>query len=104
MCEPGALMMMNRRQFVWAAAVGSAAFARVADILAAPPRYDLIIKSGRVIDPSLRLDAIRDVAIANGRIAAIEANIAAGAVETFDARGNFPFRLAVNGGGGSVTR
>ena len=87
MCEPGALMMMNRRQFVWAAAVGSAAFARVADILAAPPRYDLIIKRGRVIDPSLRLDAIRDVAIANGRISAVEANIADDAADTIDARG-----------------
>jgi len=80
-------MMMNRRQFVWAAAVGSAAFARATDVLAAPPRYDLIVKGGRVLDPSLRLDAIRDVAIAGGRIVAVEANIADDAVETIDARG-----------------
>ncbi len=69
-------MMMNRRQFVWAAAAGSAVFTRVTDVLAAPARYDLIVKGGRVLDPSLRLDAIRDVAIAAGRIAAVEANLA----------------------------
>jgi dihydroorotase len=80
-------MIMNRRQFVWAAAAGSAAFARVPNALAAPPRYDLVIKGGRVLDPSLRLDAIRDVAIAGGRIAAVEANIADEAAETIDARG-----------------
>ena len=79
--------MMNRRQFVWAAAAGSVVLARVTDGLAAQARYDLIVKGGRVIDPSLRLDAIRDVAIADGRIAAVEANIAADAADTIDARG-----------------
>jgi dihydroorotase len=79
--------MMNRRQFVWAAAAGSAVLARVTDGLAAQARYDLIVKGGRVLDPSLRLDAIRDVAIADGRIAAVEASIAADAVDTIDARG-----------------
>ena len=49
--------------------------------MATPPdlraaTYDLIIKGGRVIDPSLRLDAVRDVAIPGGRIAAVEAAIA----------------------------
>jgi dihydroorotase len=46
-----------------------------------------MIKGGRVIDPSVRLDAIRDVAISAGRIAAVETNIAAQAAETIDARG-----------------
>jgi len=50
-------------------------------------KYDLIVKGGRVIDPSRKLNAIRDVAIAQGRILAIEANIPAEAVETIDARG-----------------
>jgi hypothetical protein len=50
-------------------------------------KYDLILKGGRVIDPSRKLNAIRDVAIAQGRIAAIEANISADAVETIDAAG-----------------
>jgi dihydroorotase len=79
--------MLNRRQFVYAAAAGAAAFARATDVLAAATKYDLIIKGGRVIDPSLRVDAIRDVAIADGRIAAVEANIMADAAETIDARG-----------------
>ena len=67
--------MMNRRQFMSAAAAGAAALARLPHLLAA--QYDLVIKGGRVIDPSRRLDAIRDVAIAGGRIAAVEADITA---------------------------
>jgi hypothetical protein len=43
-------------------------FAGVPNVLAAT--YDLIIKGGRVIDPSVGLDAVRDVAIAVGRVAA----------------------------------
>jgi len=79
--------MMDRRQFVRAAAAGAAGFARVVDALAAPATYDLVIKGGRVIDPSLRLDAVRDVAIAGGRIAAVEASLTGDAAETLDARG-----------------
>jgi len=79
--------MLNRREFVRAAAAGAAMFSRVGDALAAAAKYDLIIKGGRVIDPSLRVDAILDVAIAGGRIAAVESNIADDAVETLDARG-----------------
>lgn len=81
-------MTMDRRQFVGAVAAG-------AGWLAWPPghevfaqtRYDLVIKGGRVIDPSLRLDAVRDIGITNGRIAAVEASLAADATETIDARG-----------------
>lgn len=83
--------MMNRRQFLHTAAAGAAIFARPAGIFAA--QYDLIIRGGRVIDPSLRLDAVRDVAIAGGRIAAVEANLAADAAQVIDARG----RLVVPG-------
>jgi dihydroorotase len=80
--------MLNRRQFLSAAAATTAIFARAPRAFAAQAaRYDLIIRGGRVIDPSVRLDAIRDVAIAGGRIAAIEANISADAADTIDARG-----------------
>jgi dihydroorotase len=81
--------MLNRRQFLSAAAAGSAAmFARTPGGFAAQSAgYDLMIKGGRVIDPSVRLDAIHDVAISAGRIAAVEANIAAHATDTIDARG-----------------
>ena len=77
--------MMNRRRLLCAAAAGAAMLARVPNALAAT--YDLVIKGGRVIDPSLGIDAVRDVAIAAGRIAAVEANITADAAETIDARG-----------------
>jgi dihydroorotase len=76
--------MLNRRQFLCTAAVG-AAFTRVPGALAAT--YDMIIKGGRVIDPSLGLDAVRDVAIAGGSIVAVDANLAGDAAEMIDARG-----------------
>jgi len=78
--------MLNRRQFLSAAAgAGAAMFARGPRAFAAS--YDLIIKGGRVIDPSVRLDAMRDVAISGGRIVAVEATIAGDAADTLDARG-----------------
>jgi len=81
---PEVLNVINRRQFVLSATAAST----VGRVLAAPAKkYDLIVKGGRVIDPSRKLDAIRDVAIANGRIAAVEATISADAAETIDAHG-----------------
>ena len=77
--------MMNRRQFVRAAAAGAALLTRAPKAWAAT--FDLIIKGGRVIDPSAGLDAVRDVAIAAGKIVAVEAGIAGDASETIDARG-----------------
>jgi dihydroorotase len=79
------LTVLNRRQFICAATAAIAT--RTADTFGQTVRYDLILKGGRVIDPSLRLDATRDVAIAGGRIAAVEANISAGAAETLDVTG-----------------
>lgn len=50
--------------------------------------YDLLIKGGTVIDPSQRLNAVRDVALSDGRVAAIEKDIPAGqAREVLDAAG-----------------
>jgi dihydroorotase len=50
--------------------------------------YDLLIKGGRVIDPSQKLSGALDVAIGGGKIAAVAANIPAGrAREVFDGRG-----------------
>jgi dihydroorotase len=39
--------------------------------------YDLLLKGGHVIDPANNIDAIRDVAIAGGKIARVAANIPA---------------------------
>jgi dihydroorotase len=79
--------MMNRRRFLYAAAAGAALVTRMPGARVSAATYDLIIRGGRVIDPSLRLDAIRDVAIAQGRIAAVEAEIGGDAAESVDARG-----------------
>ena len=80
--------MRNRRQFLSAAVAGGAAsFLRLPSAWAQATRFDLIIKGGRVIDPSVRLDALRDVAISNGRIALVQTNITATAADSIDARG-----------------
>src|SRR5579864_4278565 len=78
--------MMDRRRFFYAAAA-AALCSRVSNLLAAAPQYDLMVRGERIIDPSRRLDAVRDVAIVNGRIAAVEANIPGAAADTIDARG-----------------
>jgi dihydroorotase len=76
---------ITRREFIVStgAALASAAASRAAQA----SRYDLIVKGGRVIDPAARLDAVRDVAIAGGRIAAIGPSISADAADMLDARG-----------------
>jgi dihydroorotase len=80
----GETTMMTRRELL----MTSAAAATIASLPRAfAATYDLVIKAGRVIDPSVGLDAVRDVAIAGGRIAAVEANIAGAAAETIEASG-----------------
>jgi dihydroorotase len=76
--------MLSRRAFIsGAAAIG----VRAATAGAQTRTYDLIIRGGRVIDPASRVDAVRDIAIAGGRIAAVAANVAGDAPDTLDARG-----------------
>ena len=86
----GGLAMMNRRELLGAAA-GAALITRVPNAFAAT--YDLIIRGGRVIDPSLGINMVGDVAISGGRIAAVEPSITGDATDTIDARG----RLVVPG-------
>ena len=74
--------MINRRQFL----VSSALLAGVP--IPAAPKYDVLIQGGRVLDPSQRLDRIMDIAVRDGKIAALETNIAASdAMDVFDAKG-----------------
>lgn len=50
--------------------------------------FDFLIKGGRVIDARNRLDAVRDVAIKDGKVAAVAADIPASrALKTVDASG-----------------
>jgi dihydroorotase len=79
--------MFTRRAFLSRAGVAGVAVAVDARQLFAA-KYDLLIKGGRVIDPARRVNAMRDVGIAGGRIAAVEANLAAAdAASTIDATG-----------------
>ena len=53
------------------------------------PKYDLLIKGGRVIDPSQSVSALRDIAIAGNKVAAIADGIPEREARiVVDARGN----------------
>jgi dihydroorotase len=49
--------------------------------------YDLILRGGHVVDPASGLDGVADVAIRDGRIAAVRADLPGGAREVTDLRG-----------------
>jgi dihydroorotase len=55
--------------------------------LMAQPAYDLILKNGTVVDAKNGVNARRDVAIQDGRIAAVAENITAGAMRVVDVSG-----------------
>jgi len=48
---------------------------------------DLLIKGGRLIDPSQKIDDNRDILIRNGKISAVGKTIDAGKTSVFDASG-----------------
>lgn len=48
-------------------------FAAIA--MAQEGRYDVILRGGRIIDPKNGIDAVRDVAIRDGKVAAVAANL-----------------------------
>ncbi len=49
--------------------------------------FDLVLRGGRVIDPSQEVDRVTDVAFADGRVAALGDDIAPGNAEVLDATG-----------------
>jgi dihydroorotase len=58
--------------------------------LSAAPRYDLLLQGGHLIDPRNGITAVRDVAIAAGKVAAIAPKIdPADATKTVDVKGLF---------------
>jgi dihydroorotase len=71
--------MPTRRAFL----IGAASLA-VAPLAA--QTFDLVIANGRVLDPESGLDAVRNIGISNGRIAAVTADRIAGGT-TIDASG-----------------
>src|SRR5262245_2316979 len=62
-------------------------FAMAALAAIAQERYDLILKGGHLIDPRNSLDAPMDIAIRDGRIAAVGANLPGAAIRTIDLSG-----------------
>src|SRR6476660_10330940 len=69
----------------------AACFVMVALIdVSAQQKYDLLLKGGHVIDARNQISAVRDVAIANGKVAAVAANIApTDAFKVVDATGYY---------------
>ena len=54
----------------------------------AAPKYDLLLRGGHVIDARNKISAVRDVAIAGGKIAAVDAKLnPADALKTVDVTG-----------------
>src|SRR5262245_7728374 len=77
--------MVTRREFVHTSLAALAAPLRQGR---PSLRYSLVIRGGRIVDPSQKLDRVMDLAIADGRIARVAPDIAAGeATDTIDARG-----------------
>jgi len=78
--------MLTRRAFLQTTVTGGAALA--AGGVPSAAEFDLVLKGGRVIDPSRRFDALADVGIANRRIAAVRPSIpASAAADVLDASG-----------------
>ncbi len=75
---------MHRRRFL-STAIGAALYTQFPIALA--QSYDMIIRGGRVIDPSVHLDAVADVAISNGLIAAVQPDIPSQTIDEIDASG-----------------
>src|ERR1035438_7937623 len=62
--------VVSRRELLGASALLPALLAaRPSDLLAA--QYDLVIRGGRVYDASQKIDRVADVAIRDGKVAAI---------------------------------
>jgi dihydroorotase len=82
---------MNRRHFL--AATTAAGLSRVSSAAQGPAKYDLVLRGGRVIDPSRGFDAMADVGISRDRVAVITPGIRViAAAETLDASGKLVVR------------
>ena len=78
---------VTRREFIRS---GAGALLLGRGVLQRVAKYDLLIKGGRVLDPSRQIDRPLDVAIQAGRIADLRPEIAAAdAAEVVDARGRY---------------
>ncbi|MGE3477374.1 MAG: amidohydrolase family protein [Rhodospirillaceae bacterium] len=78
---------MNRRKLL----TTTTAFGLLAagGVFGAAAPYDLVIKGGHIIDPASGVNAVRDIAIAGGKITAVAAAIEAGGAQTVNAAGKY---------------
>ena len=68
--------MLRGRKSSWSAALGlPLAIGLTGAIGAQEPHYDLLLRGGHVVDPVNHLDRIADVAVAGGKIAAVQQGI-----------------------------
>ncbi len=74
------------KRFVWLMALAVCAACSPPENSVSTAVYDLVIRGGRVVDPDTGLDAIRNVGITDGRIAAVSEQPLAG-TEVVDAAG-----------------
>ena len=82
--------MEDARLDVLAAHLDGARPAAAGAAAGATPEYDLLIVGGHICDPSSGVDGISDLAVKDGRVAAVGPELAAGgasAAEIFDATG-----------------
>jgi dihydroorotase len=85
--HPAAMGLVSRREFIRG---GAGAVVAGRGMLQRGAPYDLLIKGGRVLDPSRQVDRPLDVAIQAARIADVRPEIAAAdAAEVVDARGRY---------------
>ncbi len=82
-------LMLLKKPFITTVAVRSIfAFLFFVPITLYAQQYDLLIKNGHVIDPKNNIDRIKDIAVANGKIAKVDNDIpAAQSKKTIDATG-----------------
>jgi hypothetical protein len=81
---------MERRHFLKAVGIAGAGAAWTPTWAQRPRLYDILIKGGEVIDPSRAFRGIADVAVLDGKVAAIESSIAAErGIDVVDAKGLF---------------
>ena len=79
---------MERRHFLGTVGLAGAGAAFTSAWAQRPRLYDILIKGGEVIDPSRGFRGIADVAVLDGKVAAIETNIAAErGIDVVDAKG-----------------
>ena len=70
-------MRSLRQSYLNLALIATAILVLASPSAAQTPSYDLLLKGGHVIDPANNLDAVLDVAVTGGKIAAVGKDISA---------------------------